>query len=484
MRAYAFVFSIPFVSLLLGHESVSSAGVDIRRSIGSDQTNTSYEISGSTYSQGQWVSGWVQQPNFRGTWEILWVNLLTIFICTYSLLCLNVPAPKDQRWHKLGRRLKWICIAVLGPEFVLTYAAGQWSRACQSVQAFRRAGYAQWKMRQAFFADAGGFVFHARDSTPFPLNAKQLHWLIINKIIDFPNTSIEEIWDKSKQDTLLRLITAVQIGYTVLQGAARATRHLTITTLELVTLSIVVCSLMTSFAWFHKPSEVRVGITLTSRHSIDEILISHGNSEDQDKLWRNTPLDFIDDNTPGYSMNIQPFMHMPTIPSARPIQRIPNDRFPTNPYGCQEYALCLASLVFAALHLAGWHFHFPTYTKKILWRVASLVLFGITAAFWILETMASWIRLGRWKRLYRVLAGKEDYAECSPLGRAGNLQRKAKKVRKKPLPLPWEFWSIAPLAAVYGVARLYLIVEALVELRRMEATAYINVQWTNYLPHV
>ncbi|OTA55990.1 hypothetical protein K449DRAFT_387755 [Hypoxylon sp. EC38] len=40
--------------------------------------------------------------------------------------------------------------------------------------------------------------------------------------------------------------------------------------------------------------------------------------------WRNTPLDFIDENGPGWSMNVQPFMGMPVIPPDRPIRRIPN----------------------------------------------------------------------------------------------------------------------------------------------------------------
>jgi hypothetical protein len=52
------------------------------------------------------------------------------------------------------------------------------------------------------------------------------------------------------------------------------------------------------------------------------------------------------------------------------------------------------------------------------------------------------------------------------------------------LPLPWEFGTIAPLAVVYGIARLFLIFEAFAELRNINATAYVNVEWTGFIPHI
>ena len=48
-------------------------------------------------------------------------------------------------------------------------------------------------MRHVFFADMGGFVFHARDGDPFPLNAMQLHWLVINNFIDYPTITRKEV---------------------------------------------------------------------------------------------------------------------------------------------------------------------------------------------------------------------------------------------------------------------------------------------------
>jgi hypothetical protein len=63
--------------------------------------------------------------------------------------------------------------------------------------------------------------------------------------------------------------------------------------------------------------------------------------------------------------------------------------------------------------------------------------------------------------------------------RSATVRRESNK-----LPLPWEFATITPLAIIYGVARFYLIAEAFAELRNLPGTAYVNIEWTKFLPHV
>jgi hypothetical protein len=236
-------------------------------------------------------------------------------------------------------------LANLGPEIVLTFAAGQWSRARHSVQAFHDAGYAKWIIRMAFFADMGSFVLQAADADCFPINAKQLYWLVVHKFVKFPNIAPEKMWDKSEQNRLAKLITSIQAAYVIVQCIGHAIQDLAIKTLELNTLVIVVCSLMAAFAWLHKPSDVRHPIRLETTSPICNIT--------GQKPWKNTPLDFVDENGPGWSMNVQPFMKMPVIPPMRPIQRIPDDRFPMDPYNAQEYCLCFVTAFFTSVHVGG-----------------------------------------------------------------------------------------------------------------------------------
>lgn len=418
------------------------------------------------------VRFWVDQADHRGTFDIVWSTVFTMFICTYTILCLNVPAPKDTWWKILRRRIMWMGLGILGPEFVLTFAAGQWSRARQSVEDFRDSGYIGWNIRHAFFADMGGFVLCAQGCQPFPLNAKQLHWLVVNGHVAYPQVPDDEIRDRSKQDTVAKLVTAFQVGYLVVQTIGRRAQDLTITALELNTLAVVVCSLMTSYTWLRKPVDVQSPTRIEAHSSMEAI--------HDFRSWSHTPLDFVDENGPGWAMNIQPFMKMPVIEPERPIQRIPNDRFPMNAYGNQEYYLCFATLIFSAVHVAGWNFSFPSRTEQILWRVSSMLLFGITVAFWILETVASWKRLGRWKLLYLAIFKRDKMEEF----RRARAEKLPEATEPTVLPLPWEFWTIFPLALLYGFARMFLLVEGFAELRAAPSSAFVSVNWSQYWPHM
>jgi hypothetical protein len=66
------------------------------------------------------------------------------------------------------------------------------------------------------------------------------------------------------------------------------------------------------------------------------------------------------------------------------------------------------------------------------------------------------------------------------LAREGDMERQ----EPKQLPLPWEFWSIFPLAITYAAARGYLVVEAFLGSRFLEARAYVNIKWSSYIQHV
>lgn len=330
------------------------------------------------------VYGWVHQPDSRGTLDIAWSSLFTIFVCTYTMLCLNVPSEDEILWDTISRRLFWMAIAIAGPEFVLTYASGQWGTARDSVKAFKASNYPQWTMEHGFFADMGGFLLVPPDTVPFPAAAKQIHWLIVHRYLPFPDVTSAEPANKSKQDTVAKVVTCFQIGYLVLQCLGRAAQRLTVTTMELSALAIVVCSIMTSLCWLHKPSNVRIPIKLQLKVSIERILREAG--EIAATPYKQTPLDFIDDLCPSWSLNVQTFINMPVAPFERPMSRLGNDRFP-NLKGCQEAILCVATLVYASIHVMGWNFEFPTRAELILWRVCSLFLFGNTVAFWIFELL-------------------------------------------------------------------------------------------------
>jgi hypothetical protein len=51
----------------------------------------------------------------------------------------------------------------------------------------------------------GGFLLKADDyDSPFPIDAEQLHYLVVKGFVDYPEISKEDIDDKNKSDGLAR----------------------------------------------------------------------------------------------------------------------------------------------------------------------------------------------------------------------------------------------------------------------------------------
>ena len=74
------------------------------------------------------------EPNGRGTWGLIQTCLLTLGLCIYSAIHLNVFHRQCRWWTRLSIRLKWLVIALLAPEFIVHNA---WSQRRQAVRIAR-----------------------------------------------------------------------------------------------------------------------------------------------------------------------------------------------------------------------------------------------------------------------------------------------------------------------------------------------------------
>jgi len=195
-----------------------------------------------------------------------------MFLCSWSTLCLNIPAPGETRIEIFRRKIYLTALAFLGPEFIFQIGLGQPISARNSVKELHSSGYEQWTMMHAFDADMGGFVPHTKDWTAFPIDAKQLHYLVTHTYVDFPTIGKQEIQDKNKVD-LLRILTLLQTLWFVINMAGRAAQHLDITCGELTTAAFTVCSIGTTVCWIHKPADVSTPELVRSDMAIAEILV-------------------------------------------------------------------------------------------------------------------------------------------------------------------------------------------------------------------
>lgn len=216
----------------------------------------------STNNTSKALQGWTSSPNGRGTLDILWACLATIFLSTWSTICLNVPDPSDTIWTHV-RRKTWITsISMLGPEFLLGYALGEWQSARTSVADFKQLRQDdKWTLKHAFFADMGGFVLRTSDDVRFFLDVKQILWLLKHQAISTAKfekrflLDSKTIDDRNKSDTFVRVIAVGQALWFCINIIARCVQGLAVTTLEINTIGIVVDSILIYFVWKDKPEE-------------------------------------------------------------------------------------------------------------------------------------------------------------------------------------------------------------------------------------
>jgi hypothetical protein len=426
------------------------------------------------------VVGWVSQPNVRGTIDIVWSSLFTIFLCTWTALCLNVPDRNENKLQMFKRRAKWMFWAIIGPELVLSVAIGQWASARRSVHRFKAAGQPQWTIRHGFFADMGGILLQPKDSTPFVVNSRQLAYLVQHDYIPFPDITEAEIWDRSKADTLTKAMTIVQASWLVVQIVGRAIQRLETTTLELAAASIVFCTLGTFYCWLHKPSDVQKGLTLSIEASTAQILCKAGHAAR--KPYLHTPLDFIAKQSPTWSFDVMRFFGLRCDARERPLRSFPNDRFP-DISTMEKFCLFSITVAFAVLHLIGWNFSFPTRTEQYLWRVSSCVFTGTTILFWTFETIAARHRFGRWDRHLQWIGLKRAHVEDAGKDVDDEEKRDREQKAAKPTPLLWEVALIMPVIFTYALARTYMIVDIFLSMRVLPLGAYNTVNVASVIPH-
>ncbi|KAH8892825.1 hypothetical protein GQ53DRAFT_120599 [Thozetella sp. PMI_491] len=75
------------------------------------------------------LTGWVTEPNGRGTFGILKSCTITLSLCVYSALRLNVPRAGSTPARKFLIKTIWVLIGMFAPELVVFFAWDQGQQA-------------------------------------------------------------------------------------------------------------------------------------------------------------------------------------------------------------------------------------------------------------------------------------------------------------------------------------------------------------------
>ncbi|KFY43266.1 hypothetical protein V494_02047 [Pseudogymnoascus sp. VKM F-4513 (FW-928)] len=391
----------------------------------------------------------VGSPPTRGTLDILWSSLFTIFACTYTILHLNVPEQRDSedagRWENLQwgmkslwGKAKWMLITVLAPEATLVYASIRLIYAHKRHPEFKALAdvdQVPWTLAHTTLAIMGGFVLRGRSNRvgkdpereistakSEPPATEQWYILDLDTIlklrseghITLPRITTSEIDDHSKGDSFAKAIAVVQIVWTIASTITRAIRGLAISQLEISVIAFSVCALTIYACYWTSPKDVSVPITFLQwrGHIPSPIMgIVNGAKLGQARITNDTFFNFSYDNVTEFT------------------------------------ALSFGALAFGAPHLLAWSSTFPTPAERIVWRAAALYcsVFGLVFNFVLLAYEHLGYSLERYSR--------------------------------------WSAASFITLGipAVYILLRLFLLVETFRTLLFLPPSAYIAT-WTANVP--
>lgn len=127
----------------------------------------------------------------------------------------------------------------------------------------------------------------------------------------------------------------------------------------------------------------------------------------------------------------------------------------------------IAGATFGSIHCAAWNSPFPSHTEQVFWRTASLSLVGICLCILI----GPLVRELTLTLFFKAKDGTKAKSFWDIVD-----ERVNELIVSKPVHL---FLSVA-----YPLARLSLLILALLSLRNLPESALESVTWTNLIPHI
>jgi hypothetical protein len=91
------------------------------RNLARNTPNNTLELTTSMNSTTD-IVGWTPEPRGRGTIGLLWSCFATIFLCTWNAIHPNLPALNESKFKIVGRRIRYILLCLLAPEWVASIA--------------------------------------------------------------------------------------------------------------------------------------------------------------------------------------------------------------------------------------------------------------------------------------------------------------------------------------------------------------------------
>ena len=402
------------------------------------------------------VQGWVAEPNGRGTWSIVWSSLVTVFLCTWSVLHLSVR--KQGRWRSLLLKFQWTLVAVLVPEAILTMSVEDFLRARKSLPYFTRYGSSEWTMTHVQFDLNDGFEILNTDGTSNVTGLYEIIELLAKgEISSQPPISEEELQSRSNSNWLVKLIALLQIIWFALEILFRFIQHIQVTPLELMVIAFIFCSMLTYIFYWNTPQNVEYTVSIqreatSSRDTTEALSDSQEAVQDQQegnklismpKTVQNSASREIDVRQPSHGIDGNEYDSIRSNHQSVELPEKDKDKV-------SWIINAILMTLFGAIHCLAWNSPFPSQAEKLSWRICALITTSLPALL------------------------------CGLLGFVSSDQ--FEEFFESNFDVVKKIYVFTPVV-LYATARIILIVLAFTALRAQPSDAYQTVTWTQYLPN-
>ncbi|KAK4210255.1 hypothetical protein QBC37DRAFT_292882 [Rhypophila decipiens] len=258
------------------------------------------------------TTAWQSEPNGRGTFSLIISCLLTLTLCVWSALHLNVPGQKTSLRSRILEKTKWVLYGIFAPELVVATAAAQfitarWLRKQIELDSKYRLSRSDkskgmstrtWTLSQCFYAVMGGFAadspwvdFRTRCRADVPANSQDdteggcsvrkraaitaEGVRLMSFLGRLPHIHEAQIQDKSKADWMAKSLICIQVGWMVVQVIGRVIKKMPVSLLEINTCGHVVCAMAIYLLWWSKPLEIQEPTLLNDDQDQDALALMY-----------------------------------------------------------------------------------------------------------------------------------------------------------------------------------------------------------------
>lgn len=285
-------------------------------------------------------------------------------------------------------------------------------------------------MTHAFFVIMGGFLFHDEKGPLHPLSPKNVVELVRRGHLVPPTA--EEISNQSKGDALSKGAAIVQTLWFVMQCITRRAESLPVTNLEVMTLAYTVMTVAMYIVWWHKPLNVSCAV----RVAVEDVEVEK--ADVYRSIWElvfNYVIGWQDDY-----VDLRQRKRVPTFWAGR-----------FDDVRIAVFIALLVAMAFGAVHCIAWSSEFQSHLEQQLWRYSAIAIIIVPVT---LPLVFLFVLIG--------VALCMDTPSIAVLNGV----------------------VYTPIAILYIIARLVLIILSFKSLSHLPLEAYQTPQWTTFIPHI